>query len=127
MRMLRDRGKTLATAECGAAGLLAERLGGVNGWQDVFCGGWTLPKLTEPLDETAAHCREQFAADYGLAVGPLPPAGLNRDDKPATVGIALASSEGVDVLESHVAFHPALTRIFVVKQALNQVRLAMLA
>jgi len=126
--MLRDRGKTLAVVECGTGGLLVERLGGVVGWQEVVLGGTMLPSLTTRLDEAAIQCREQFGTDYALAVGPLPPPGaLESAEKPATVGIALASGDSVDVLESHVAFHPALTRIFVVKQALNQVRLALLA
>ena len=128
VRLLRERGKTLATAECGTAGLLAEQLGGVADFRDVFRGGLTLPQFTASLDETAVYCRERFAADYGLVVGPLPPLAERKSaDKPATVGIALASHEGVRVVESPVAFHPALTPSFVVKQALNQLRLAISA
>jgi nicotinamide-nucleotide amidase len=117
VRMLRERGKTLATAECSTAGLLAEQLGGIADGQDVFRGGWTLSELSLPLAQTAAACRKRFAADFGLAVGPLQ----------ATIGIAIASDEGVRVMESAGTYHPAFARLFLVKQALNQFRLAMLA
>ena len=74
VRLLRRAGKTLATAECGAAGLVAEWLGGVEGSADVFRGGLIFTNH-EPVDRTmAARCREQFGTDYGLAVrlSPLP-------------------------------------------------------
>jgi nicotinamide-nucleotide amidase len=117
VRLLRERGKTLATAECGTAGLLAEQLGGVADCQDVFRGGLTLFQLSQSLAEVAADCRKQFAADLGLAVGPLSP----------PVGIAMASDAGVRVIESPGAYHPTFARVFLAKQALNQLRLAMLA
>ena len=45
VRLLDERGKTLATAEVGTAGLLAEWLAGAEGSADVFRGGLVLPSV----------------------------------------------------------------------------------
>ena len=39
---------------------------------DVFRGGLVLAESTESADAMATRCREQFAADYGLAILPSP-------------------------------------------------------
>ena len=44
VRLLRERGKTLATAECGTTGLVAQWLAGVEGSADVFRGGLVFPQ-----------------------------------------------------------------------------------
>ncbi len=145
VRLLREQGKTLATAECGTSGLLAEQLGGVAGCEDVFRGGLVFPSPAESVEEMAKRCREQFHADVGLAVGPFPQnlpspacgrgaggegchayltANPVRQTGSTEVVLALATSEGVQSAGFPFAWHPALSRTFCVKQALNFVRLA---
>jgi nicotinamide-nucleotide amidase len=115
-RLLRNQGKTLATAECGTAGLMAAWLGHLDNAPDVFRGGLVLTQLTDSVSAMATQCREQFAADYGLAFG------LNTES--TAVEAALASSSGVESKTLLAAIHPALTHIFYAKQALNFLRLA---
>ncbi len=132
VRLLARRGQTLATAECGAAGLLAEWLGGVEGSADVYLGGLVLTNpTTESAETMAACCREQFGADYGLAVGFLPsPIGEgSRSVRAAnrSVALVLASPEGIRSQSVPLLIHPELLRIYIAKQALNLVRLTILA
>ncbi len=75
VRLLRQRGKTLATAECATAGLLAQWLAGVDGSADVYRGGLVLTDDTSPADALAARCREKFGAHYGLAIALPSPIG----------------------------------------------------
>jgi nicotinamide-nucleotide amidase len=150
VRLLRDRGATLATVERGAgdwasAGLLAEWLGGVEGAAKVYLGGLVLTNPTaESVETMASCCREQFGADYGLAVAgwlPSPPAPLpkgegrelpaalapllkSEGEKP-TVQLAIASVAGVATTAVPVLIHPELSRIYVAKQALNLLRLSL--
>jgi nicotinamide-nucleotide amidase len=72
VRLLRENKKTLATAEWGPAGLVAEWLAGVDGSADAYRGGLVLTGSTESVEAMAVACREQFGADYGLAIGPIP-------------------------------------------------------
>jgi nicotinamide-nucleotide amidase len=127
VRLLRQRGKTLATADGGAAGLLAERLGGVEGPADVYRGGLVLMSPAESAEALAARCREQFAADYGLAIGPLPSLSGSESGgdagRPPTVTLALASAAGTESKSVPFLIHPDLQRIYIVKQVLNFCRL----
>ena len=146
VQLLRQRGKTLATAECGTAGLMAAWLSGVDGAADVFRGGLVLTQgdrrnfcvtengtvpvgMHESVDAMAAACREQFAADYGLAIDILPsPMGRGvggEGSGPPTIRVALASAEGVRSESLPDIPHPALSHIFRAKQALNFLRLAL--
>ena len=99
VRLLHGRGQTLATAECGTAGLMAEWLAGLEGSADVYRGGLVLAATAESAETLAARCREQFGADYGLAVGPLPsPTGTEaagEGGQPPTVQLALSSAAGI--------------------------------
>ena len=124
VRLLHKRGKTLATAEVGTAGLLAEWLAGAEGSADVFRGGLVLPQSPEPAEELAARCRQQFAADFGLAVGPFP-AETSADPSPRAA-LSLVSEAGVGRKNIPLGIHPDLLRIFVAKHALNLVRLTLL-
>jgi hypothetical protein len=107
---------------------------------NVYRGGVV---LTRPSDESigdmAIRCREQFGADFGLAIGPLPPGLCERPVAPAggggaeaivppeTVALALASADGVRAKRLPLGIHPALRRLYLAKQALNFVRLTLLA
>ena len=71
----------------------------------------------------AAGCREQFGADFGLAVSRFPKA---DPDAPRPYYIALATSGGVRVKKILYAGHPSLLKIVAAKHALNLARREML-
>jgi len=146
VRLLQQQNKTLATAEWGTAGLVAEALDSVVEAEGYYLGGVVSASETAlkrtldvPSDLLARHaaqsgevaaamaagCRERFGADYALAVARFPafdPA--VADPQPAY--FALADAEGVTVKQFPYAGHPATLRILCAKRALNMVRLAML-
>ncbi len=147
LRQLRERGQTLATVEWGTAGMVADWLGHVEKAVDdaagAFVGGLTVADevacrnvLGMPADVArvdsdaegfvramAAACRARFAADYGLALGPLPEAGATIDAS-RKVHLALATADGAQTSKISIGLHPALLHIYCAKQALNFVRLA---
>ena len=117
VRLLGQPKATLATAEWGTAGLIAEWLGGVPEGAGVYLGGVVVPSdaaaqrllevprelllldppaSSEVAQAMAVGCRERFGADYALAVGRFPE-GQSSDACPATFSVALASSGGVEV------------------------------
>jgi len=146
VRLLREHNKTLATAEWGTAGLVAERLGDVAAGEGRYLGGLVVASeaaikrlLDVPADVIARHsatsaevagamagaCRERFRTDYGLAVSRLPefdPAAL--EPKPMFVG--WADGSGVRVTSFPHAGHPATLKVLSAKRALNVARLALL-
>ncbi len=146
VRLLRRSGKTLATAEWGTAGLVAEWLGEAAGVGDCFAGGvaaGTLDALErvlqtplERIESSAASdndrvtamaeaCRTLFGADYALAVGRFP-SGETTDAEPRLVALAFASGDSIKVKSVPFAGHPALLRVYLAKQALDFARLALL-
>ncbi len=125
VELLRERGQTLATAECGTAGLAAQWLGEASNVQNVYCGGLVVMAPTTDPETMAADCRQQFNADYGLAIGPFPTDGV-QESGPQPVVLALASPKGVERKEIPFGIHPALTRIYYAKHALNFLRLVLL-
>jgi nicotinamide-nucleotide amidase len=129
VRRLRDSGKTLATADAASAGLLAEWLGSVENASDVYRGGLLLMETSDSAESLAARCREQFQADFGLALGParLSPSSGNGagGEGSQTVAVAICSSAGIETKIVPFAYHPALRNIFFAKHALNFLRLQM--
>ncbi len=115
VRLLGERGKTLATAECGTAGLVAAWLSAVDDAANVFRGGLVLAESTESADALATRCREQFHADYGLAI----------HVESRNVLLALAGADGIAAKSLLDFIHPALSPVFRAKQALNFLRLAL--
>ena len=143
-RLLRQRGKSLATVEWGTGGLVADWLGDVTEAQGFYLGGMIVTDdvavrralhvpaellaghtsiSREVAESMAAGCRTQFGADFGLAVGRFPKL---DPDAPKPYYIALATSGGVRVKKILYAGHPALLKILAAKHALNLVRLEML-
>ena len=90
--------------------------------------GLVLTQSTDSVEATAIRCREQFAADYGLAVGLPSPSGRGArgegSDAP-TIRVALASADGIQSKTLPDGLHPALSHIFRAKQALNFLRLVL--
>jgi nicotinamide-nucleotide amidase len=148
VRLLTQRGQTLATVECGTAGLLAQWLGDVAGADGCRChvAGLTLtsPELLTKLmgvrAELFAHhspvsgevaalmasaCRERVNADYGLAVSAFPSFDADAEE-PERVFFAVATRRGVVIRSTPFAGHPAILKPRAAKQALNVLRLELL-
>ena len=146
VRLLAEGGETLATVEWGTAGLVAQWLGDVAAADAVFRGGLTVGsaeavgRLFPTVERTikqhgeisgevtaalASACRQQFDADYGLAVGKFPVFDAQTSDPPLYY-FALASADGVMVRSSPFAAHPAILKARAGKQALNLLRLRLL-
>jgi nicotinamide-nucleotide amidase len=125
-RLLAAQEKTLATAECGTAGKIAAWMSAIGG--SSYRGG--IVTSTETTDDVAADCeslasggaiacRQQFAADFGLAVGPLAPSGSSE---PKQIQFALATGKTVIHETATAAGHPALSAERTAKVALNILR-----
>ncbi len=146
VRLLRQKSKTLASAEWGTAGLVADWLGSVAESQGFYLGGVVLSAehsahcaLGLPAGEAvgtseaerrfvtamAGACRERFQSDLALAIGPFPKLDPNAaEPKPVVFGLATAG--GVSVKSIPFAAHPALLKVLFAKNALDMVRLALL-
>jgi nicotinamide-nucleotide amidase len=140
LRALRERQQTLAVVEFGTAGLVQHWLGECADASEAFRGGLVLRDAAgiEILSGLAAEmanmmglgsaaamgivaqaARERFAADFALAIGPLPAVGQNLQ-------IAIAGPPGVVAREIPFTGHPDILKPRAAKQALNLVRLAVL-
>lgn len=146
VRLLREHRQTLATAEWGTAGLVADWLGGVADAPGCYRGGLIVADTTtlrgtlqmpetllanrapadrEVVEAMAAGCRARFGTDFGLAVGPFPEIDSGAAEPPP-YAIAVASNKGIRGKVIPYAGHPALLKILAAKHALNLARLAML-
>jgi hypothetical protein len=76
----------------------------------------------------AVACRERFAADYALGVGPAPASDASADtaERPKLVHVALAGPDGVRAESVRLAAHPETRDVYCAKSALNMTRLAMI-
>lgn len=149
VRLLSSTDTTLATAECGTAGRVAQWLSESathlranpgdrvprNPSAICYRGGMVVPDtraardgrdIRELVEMMATGCREQFGADIGLAIGPLPPSD-EADAKPGEFYFALATREGVTLKRDTTAGHPAILQARAAKQALDLVRKTLLA
>jgi len=142
VRLLRERKRTLATAEHGAGGLIAHWLGELADATDVYRGslvaaspagladGLGLSATAEAgsddfIKQTAVALRERFNGDLGLAAG-VASGSEASDDQLRQFIMALADGSGVSVKTSPYAAHPDILHQLAAKQALNFVRLALL-
>ncbi len=146
VRLLREKRRTLATAEWGTAGLVSDWLGDVAEGEGVNLGGVVasdenaLQRVLEVPHELiarhsavsaevaramAAGCRDRFGSDYGLAVSRFPEIDPSAPE-PKPMFVALASEPGVEVKRFPYAGHPATLKIFSAKRALNVARLALM-
>lgn len=133
-RLLAERNQSVATAESGSCGRLAAWLSELPNAADVFRGGM-VAAATERFasDEQsrkqvaeggARAIRDQFGADFGLAVSPLP--ATTGDDAAELFYYCLATPENVITRSSTTAGHPAILKDRAAKQALNLLRLWLL-
>ena len=143
-RLLCERNQTLATAESGTRGLLADWLGTVPNFKKHYRGGLVVAdsstlsakrrdqsQVAASIDlcsESAARqmakmARAEFEADYGLAVSDFP----DHDDDSGQFHLALASTSGVESVARRFAGHPEMLRERSAKQALDLLRLTLLA
>ena len=73
----------------------------------------------------AQECRAKFAADFGLAVGELPPVDPQATEPPL-LHFAVADENSVTVKSAPYAGHPDILKARGAKQALNLLRLTLL-
>ncbi len=144
VRMLKEKRQTLATIECGSGGILAEWLSEADPEMETYLGGTvarnpnvqthaagTEKTAGENLKDKAIvkamaqRCRDEYHADYALALGPFPKV---RDDgtPPGKVHFALASPNGIVTKSSLYAAHPEIRTLLAVKQTLNLLRLTLM-
>jgi nicotinamide-nucleotide amidase len=139
VRMLNACRQTLAVSEAGTGGLVAHRLSNVTGYESCFRGGEVLPgdraipatcsvRSSQSVAEILARrCREQFDADWGLAIGSCLQADDGESSKTApSLWLALADAKSVRSVDLNVAGDPAILKSRVAKSALNLLRLKLL-
>jgi nicotinamide-nucleotide amidase len=142
VRLLRERGQSLATLDCDTQGTLSGWLSEADADREVYRGGMILrgggcvpavigaagdwpasePWTAVQARHAAERCRAQFGSDYALAIGPFP----NSVDTSATasdVHIALAGPDGTITKATPYAGHPDIVVARIVKSALNYLRL----
>ncbi|RIK73689.1 MAG: damage-inducible protein CinA [Planctomycetota bacterium] len=146
-RLLVQRGLTLATAEWGSAGLIARWLGEVSQGREHLAGGVVVASGHSAarllgIDEAlvarhgdtgrevatalATACREKTGADLALATSNVPPIDPTAS-VPPKFHIAIAASTGVAVHAARYAGHPDILKDRGGKDALNALRLHLLA
>ncbi len=137
MRLLMERGQTLAMAEWATAGMLTRLLTDLDPAAKIFLRGAVIenlaqlnslceiPENTEPDDVAVAVAmaeaiRLNARADWGLAVAAYPADPFAAD---AHICIAIAGADGTRKLCFGCASHPAILQTRTAKQALNALRL----
>ncbi len=147
IRLLAAQCKTLATAECGTGGLIADWLSeaAAGAQPSPYLGGYILNSVTARMQllssagesipsgaspeslvsALAIACRDRFGADYALAVGELPlydPAAAT----PPRFHYAVATPTGVRARSSPYAGPSEILKLRAAKQALNLLRLELI-
>jgi len=142
VRLLRERGQTLAVAEWATAGLIEHWLTGVAGAEAAFAGGIAFTNITQlqtllgvrGLDDSgpdssavaaaaAEAVRRAAGADYGLGVAAFP---AHPDRPDAYVHASIAAPDRTRRLRFACATHPDIRTARTAKQALNAMRLTLL-
>jgi nicotinamide-nucleotide amidase len=148
VRLLRGKGKKLATAESCTGGLIANRLTNVPGSSEVFTHGWVtyaneakIDQLHVPADMLITHgavseevaramadgALQESGADYAISVTGIAGPSGGTEDKPvgtAWLGLAVQGKQ----TQTQKVFHPRNRKDFkqaVSQSALNLLRLAL--
>jgi len=144
VRLLKERGKSLAVADAATGGLLAHWLGECD-VGDAFAGSIVLTDSatvglcndfsdgmfgSTATDEAIIECfahgvRARFKTDFGLAIATHPQT-IYPDAEPGNVRFAVAYEGGAIVRDSPKLAHPEIQRPRAAKQALNLLRLHLL-
>jgi len=149
VKLLAERGETLATAEAGTGGLLAHNLTEVDGFESAYLGGIVAPTNTakmelldipaDTLNEQGAisaavaeamaqGCRRRFGTDYALAVTEYPYQDVKdaATDEAPSAYIALASETEIHSRRITLTGDPQITKARVAKASFNLLRLTIL-
>jgi nicotinamide-nucleotide amidase len=140
LRLLRERGQSLATVESGTGGLLAYRLTSVPDYETNYAGGSVTPSQGNPLDlkmapssvepsaecaiEIALGCRRLMGTDFAISITDWPKYDAENPNAPVPIGYVGLCGDGI---ERTVAIHhfgdPSIAKSRTVKAALNLLRL----
>ena len=152
VRLLQERGHTLAVAEWATDGLVTEWLAEVASSNTCFRGGVVIHDATslksllhiavasdassgeEAASAMARAAQRLTGADFGLGIAAFPTGGialptaatLASIDMTGTLHVALATPDAVRTKAFPIATHPSITKTRSAKQALNMVRLALI-
>lgn len=143
VHMLRERGLTLAVAECGTGGLISHWLSECDPEGVVFrearifrtaqaaadfldlkpgVAASNQPSSPDFAASLAAHLRAEAGTDLSISIGPFPQPD-SATTTPGEVHFALARPAGVLVKSSAFAGHPEILKPRAAKQVLNLLRL----
>jgi nicotinamide mononucleotide (NMN) deamidase PncC len=152
VRLLDERGRSVAVAEWATDGLVSQWLAEAAAHSDCLKAGIIIrdrAALTNMLGfgvESEAIAKPETAramaqavekmtgADFGLGIAAFPSGGpqvpdaasANHIDMSGSLHVALARSDNVRVKSFPVASHPAITKARSAKQALNMLRLVLI-
>lgn len=137
IRLLAERGQTLATTEIGTGGILHRWLREAAPGGQGYAGAAAADTLLEPTaigaemssgsqaEHLATGVRARFKSDFGLAIGAFPQGDDRAAEAPAYF-YAQASENRVIVKSSTLASHSAIQNPRAAKLALNLLRLVLL-
>ena len=142
VRLLTEKGLTLATAESCTGGMVGQRITGVSGASAVYAGGFvtytnevkisqlgvsptTIAAHTEVSPETACEmaegARAKLGTDVGIATtGYAGPTGGTDENPVGTVYVAVATKDGA---KAYRLFYPRKSREYVREAAASRVML----
>ena len=149
VRLLKERGRSVAVAEWATDGLVSEWLAEAAGASNCLRAGIVVhdaavatgllnvelaPEALATVEAATAMAqaaRQRAGSDYGLGIAAFPTIGPESAagssiDSSGTLHVALASRENVRVKSFPVGTHPSIIKTRSAKQALNMLRLALL-
>ena len=152
VRLLTERGRSLAVAEWATDGLVSQWLTEAAVQNSCVLAGLVVhnetalssmlkvnaeehgPASAETATAMARGIQQATGATYGLGIAAFSTTGApvataaagHTLDMSGTLHVALATSDNVRVKAFPIATHPSITKVRSAKQALNMVRLAML-
>jgi len=144
LRLLRERGQTLATAEGGTGGMISHWLAADASFAEQYRGGIVAASARDlcrlasaaPAHQDAiwndsdaaalaGELRVKMETDWALVVSPFPQSAGDANSLPAA-WLALAGPSGTRVKQASLAAHPEIVLPRAAKTALNMLRLALM-